>query len=407
MHTARCALKSTALCSYSKLSTCRTHLCRSLAGLASSGTDGPSKGDTTPRHTSQVGNAGSEKAEKISKAMKAYLERAQSHMVDKFMTNEIAEYEIGKRHLANIMGEDPDTFRQEDIDKAIEYLLPSGLFDKKARPQMKHPSQVIPKRKAAEFGVDGRPFHFLFYTGLSNYYQLMHDINVKLEALKHHEDKMLARDVIPDPNTALHLAGSQWHDREKLGEMLGEKIPERDFTQFVKLMERIAAHPYSYMEKDFIMVYRRFLKSQAMLQDIPPVMYDEKGCAYMEAEGARKLARAKVKVVDNGTGQITVNGQSLLRGFPTILDREQIVFPLQFVGKMGEVDIEAEVWDGGPSGQAGAIRFALSKALQSFVDRQMVEKMRLAGLLTHDPRRLERQKPGQAGARKKFTWKKR
>ena len=57
--------------------------------------------------------------------------------------------------------------------------------------------------------------------------------------------------------------------------------------------------------------------------------------------------------------------------------REQIVFPLQFVGKMGEVDVEAEVWDGGPSGQAGAIRFALSKALQSFVDRQMVEKMRL------------------------------
>ena len=45
------------------------------------------------------------------------------------------------------------------------------------------------------------------------------------------------------------------------------------FAQFVKLMDRLAAHPYSYMEKDFIMTYRRFLKSQAMLQEIPPVSY--------------------------------------------------------------------------------------------------------------------------------------
>lgn len=50
----------------------------------------------------------------ISKAMKAYLTRANEH--EKFMKKEIQEYQIGKRHLANMMGEDPETFTQEDVD---------------------------------------------------------------------------------------------------------------------------------------------------------------------------------------------------------------------------------------------------------------------------------------------------
>ena len=57
------------------------------------------------------------------------------------------EYEIGRRHLARIMGENPDNYSQADIDKAIEYLLPSGLFEKKARPFLKHPEDYYPKSK--------------------------------------------------------------------------------------------------------------------------------------------------------------------------------------------------------------------------------------------------------------------
>merc|ERR1712179_194312 len=85
------------------------------------------------------------KAAKMSKAMKAYMERTVAH--NEFMKEQIAEFEIGKRHLANMMGEDPETFTQEDIDKAIQYLFPSGLFEPKARPMMKHPDQVFAKRK--------------------------------------------------------------------------------------------------------------------------------------------------------------------------------------------------------------------------------------------------------------------
>jgi small subunit ribosomal protein S9 len=71
---------------------------------------------------------------------------------------------------------------------------------------------------------------------------------------------------------------------------------------------------------------------------------------------------------------------------------------------LGNVDIYAEVQLGGPSCQAGAIRLAVSRALQSFVEEEMQEKMRLAGLLTHDPRVRERKKYGQWGARRKYTW---
>ncbi len=81
--------------------------------------------------------------------------------------------------------------------------------------------------------------------------------------------------------------------------------------------------------------------------------------------------------------------------------------PLQFTRMLGLVDVEVVVDGGGNAGQAGAIRYALSMCLKSFVDAETVEAMKVCGLLTQDVRVRERKKPGQRGARKKFTWKKR
>lgn len=115
------------------------------------------------------------------------------------MQKEIMEYKIGKRHLANMMGEDPDRFNQADVDvciinikktivdiryiynlliiafqKAIEYLFPSGLYERKARPIMKEPETIFPERKAAQFNDQGRPFHSMFYTTMPNYYEALY-----------------------------------------------------------------------------------------------------------------------------------------------------------------------------------------------------------------------------------------
>uniref|UniRef100_A0A182JSA3 28S ribosomal protein S9, mitochondrial n=1 Tax=Anopheles christyi TaxID=43041 RepID=A0A182JSA3_9DIPT len=73
----------------------------------------------------------------------------------------------------------------------------------------------------------------------------------------------------------------------------------------------------------------------------------------------------------------------------------------------GKVDVTANVSGGGSSSQAGAVRWGIAMALRSFVDDEQIARMRVAGLLTRDYRRRERKKPGQAGARRKYTWKKR
>ena len=83
------------------------------------------------------------------------------------------------------------------------------------------------------------------------------------------------------------------------------------------------------------------------------------------------------------------------------------MFPLQFTGLWFKVDIVAKVEGVGVSSQAGAVRHGISNALKSFVDAEMVEEMRIAGLLTKDRRVRERKKYGQWKARKKFKWLKR
>ena len=77
----------------------------------------------------------------MSSAMKYYLEKKREH--DVFIANERSEFELGKKHLANIMGMNYEAMTQEDIDKAIAYLFPSGLYDPEARPKMKPPEEVL------------------------------------------------------------------------------------------------------------------------------------------------------------------------------------------------------------------------------------------------------------------------
>ena len=83
------------------------------------------------------------------------------------------------------------------------------------------------------------------------------------------------------------------------------------------------------------------------------------------------------------------------------------MYPLELTRLLGLVDVECIVDAGGPSSQAGAIRYALSMCLRSFVDEDTRTDMKVCGLLTQDVRVRERKKPGQEGARRKYTWKKR
>ncbi|GLV35031.1 mitochondrial ribosomal protein S9 [Carabus blaptoides fortunei] len=341
----------------------------------------------------------------ISKAMKAYLERAQEH--SEFMKDKTIEFQIGKRHLANMMGENPDTFTQEDIDNAIQYLFPSGLFDPKARPRMRAPEEIYPQRKAAEFDETGRPYHFMFYCGKPNLYKLLYDIVEHMNELEKFEDKMTRKNLQPDPNLEIDMNGYKWLDKEILEKKLVETVTDKEYEYFVTTMQRFVKMPYSYRVKDFILSYSQSLMSQTRSLEIPTLQYEEDGRAFITTyECLRKRARGHVTLRSPGTGKITINGEDI-RYFADLQNREQLLFPLLFTEMEGKVDVEAHVEGGGPSGQAGAVRWGIAQGLRCFVDEEVIEKMRLAGLLTRDYRTRERKKPGQAGARKKFTWKKR
>lgn len=345
------------------------------------------------------------KKKTISKAMKAYLERAREH--DEFIKKQQFEYNIGKRHLANMMGEDPETFTQKDVDRAIEYLFPSGIYDPAARPLMKPPEEVFPTRKAAEFDEAGRPHHFLFYTGKPNFFKLLYDATETLQSLYKFEDKVIRKKEIPDPNAKLELLASVWITKDELEQSLVEKLTDLEYDNFKLVMERIVSSPYSYRCKDFIEKYRKPLASQRFALEIPKPSYDQDGRAFITTyECLRKKARGDVTIRSPGTGKITINGKDLTY-FHDVQSREQVIFPLIFSEMLGKVDVECNIEGGGPSGQSGAIRWGIAWGLRSFVDKSMLEAMQVAGLLTRDHRRRERKKPGQPGARKKPTWKKR
>jgi small subunit ribosomal protein S9 len=345
------------------------------------------------------------KKKKISKAMKAYLERAQEH--DEFMKKQQFEFNIGKRHLANMMGEDPETFTQKDIDRAVEYLFPSGIYDPAARPLMKPPEEVFPARKAAEFDEAGRPHHFLFYTGKANFFKILFDAAEHIKQLHNFEDKVIRKKATPDPNGALKLENSLWVTKEQLEQMIVESITDIEYDNFKVVMERIVSLPYSYRCREFIERFRKPMAAQRFALEIPKPSYDENGCAYITTyECLRKKARGDVTIRSPGTGKILINGKDITY-FDDVQSREQVMFPLIFTAMQDCVDVECNVEGGGYSGQAGALRWGISWSLRSFVDKDMLDKMQVAGLLTRDHRRRERMKPGQPGARKKPTWKKR
>lgn len=126
---------------------------------------------------------------------------------------------------------------------------------------------------------------------------------------------------------------------------------------------------------------------------------------YYEGIGRRKTSSARVRIV-SGTGNFVVNGKPLNEYFPRGGDVESIVEPLQSAELEGRLDVSVLVQGGGVTGQTGAVRHGLARALLA-MDPELRPKMRLGGFLTRDARMKERKKPGLKRARKAPTYTKR
>ena len=123
------------------------------------------------------------------------------------------------------------------------------------------------------------------------------------------------------------------------------------------------------------------------------------------ATGRRKTSVARVWIRP-GAGRIVVNRRAFEDYFPRETLRMIIAQPLEVTATVGQFDVFVTVGGGGPTGQAGAVRHGLSRALARFDDKFRVP-LKKAGLLTRDPRMRERKKYGQPGARQKFQYSKR
>jgi len=121
--------------------------------------------------------------------------------------------------------------------------------------------------------------------------------------------------------------------------------------------------------------------------------------------GRRKEAVARVRVIP-GTGRFELNGRSLEEYFPTRAHRMIVITPLRIAGKEREVDVIARLDGGGVSGQAGALRHGIARALIE-IDPSLRGELKSEGLLTRDAREKERRKYGLKKARKAPQYSKR
>ena len=125
----------------------------------------------------------------------------------------------------------------------------------------------------------------------------------------------------------------------------------------------------------------------------------------INALGRRKTAVARV-YLSKGTGNILVNKKEMTTVFPIDVLQAKINQPFILTNTVGQYDIKVNVNGGGINGQAEAIRLGISRALVE-LEAENKPLLKVEGLMTRDPRRVERKKPGQPKARKKFQFSKR
>jgi len=121
--------------------------------------------------------------------------------------------------------------------------------------------------------------------------------------------------------------------------------------------------------------------------------------------GRRKTAVARA-YMSEGTGKVTVNGKEMSNYFPTETLQYKVTQPFLLTDNVDKFDVTVNVFGGGITGQAEATRLAISRALVS-LDEENKPLLKAEGLMTRDPRMVERKKFGQKKARKKFQFSKR
>ncbi|EEP78222.1 conserved hypothetical protein [Uncinocarpus reesii 1704] len=201
-----------------------------------------------------------------------------------------------------------------------------------------------------------------------------------------------------DVRRAAWLRLSQYND------LFQERIGNSRYEELVKIMQNLSRISAAMMPEEVKIALVPFIRPGEIVQQktIPPTV-DHLGRARGVAK--RKTSTAVVWLVE-GDGQIRINGKEITHAFSRIHDRESAMWALRSTNRMDKYNVWAVAKGGGVTGQAEAITRALAKAL--LVHEPALKPMlRKAGVVTADPRQVERKKPGLRKARKRPAWVKR
>lgn len=186
----------------------------------------------------------------------------------------------------------------------------------------------------------------------------------------------------------------------------GTRLKIGHHKELLELLNRLRSIEPELMPKEVIetlLLYSSTLEDKKRVVQQTIKTLDEFGRA--NTVGKRKRAVARVSMV-KGEGIVIVNGKSFSDFFKRDIDRSKIAYPFKVVSQEGQYNIFITTEGGGISGQAEAAMYGISKALVVF-NPLFKSRLRLAGLMTRDARKVERKKPGKVKARKSPTWVKR
>ena len=217
----------------------------------------------------------------------------------------------------------------------------------------------------------------------------------------------------------------EWLSRERMSDRIGLLLNEAQYTSLKTKLDVIISSPLLYDEKtninptttaQIIEVVKCFAKEDSLSLDANGHFMDPRRVTaridkngWIRATGTRKTAVANVilKPLSGDTPQEnTVNNRPLHRYFKLFRDLHAVAWPLKLTDRLGKYSLMATCRGGGPSGQSGAMRLAISKALAK-AEPNLYDVLSSHGLLIRDTRMVERKKPGQEKARRKFAWVKR
>eukprot|EP00045_Choanoeca_perplexa_P009962 m.99227 g.99227 ORF g.99227 m.99227 type:complete len:464 (-) comp15095_c0_seq1:1198-2589(-) len=211
-----------------------------------------------------------------------------------------------------------------------------------------------------------------------------------VEADKPHEEE-----VVKDQQSEL------WLTRDALASVLGSPLKLHQYDTIIEALIKLHSHEFGYLIQEQLSEFMR--SSAVQRKEKKKKEVDALGRAY--ATGRRKDAVARVWVMP-GSGNVRVNKKTLAQYFGTLDAKLHAIEPFTFLGVADKYDVMCTVKGGGVSGQAGAIRLGIARGLE-ILSPEYEPPLRAGNYLWRDPRSVERKKPGQRKARRKFQWVKR